>query len=215
MMAYARRCLCHRDCRRPGRHALRSNPIRAVGATILLALGIYGPTVLAQPAPGPTSILPSIPPRSPAATTADFRWLVGTWRGQLAGSSAQITVAYTQPDAGVMTGVMRLVDHGAVQVVELITLIDAPGGVELRFRHFSSTLEAMETTYRQSMRLTTHEVARDVFENTVPFEKGVISTEPRTTALTQHGTDEFVGHTDIINDDGKPAVIEVTYHRVP
>jgi hypothetical protein len=64
------------------------------------------------------------------------------------------------------------------------------------------------------MRLTTHDATHDLFTNAVPFEKGLVSTEPRTTLFTRHGSDEYVGHSDIVNDEGKPAVIEVTYHRV-
>jgi hypothetical protein len=177
-----------------------------VSGLALLAAG--GPTLRAQPAAQPA------PGGTPAVTTADFAWLAGTWRGQLVGSTAQITVTMTPPDAGLITGVMHLVNNGTAQVVELITFIDTPEGVELRYRHFSPTLEAVETTYKQVMRLTRHDATHDLFTNAVPFEKGLVSTEPRTTLFTRHGSDEYVGHSDIVNDEGKPAVIEVTYHRV-
>ena len=101
-----------------------------------------------------------------------------------------------------------------VLVVELITMVDAPNGLQLRFRHFSAELEAYETQYKQAMRHTAHLNDRDVFENTVPYDKTLMSTQPRTTAYIRTGPDSFVGRSDIIGSDGMPAVIEVTYARV-
>jgi hypothetical protein len=64
------------------------------------------------------------------------------------------------------------------------------------------------------MRLIKHSPADDLFENAVPFEKGVMSTQPRVTSYHRIDADTFVGHSDIIGDDGKPGVVEVTYRRV-
>jgi hypothetical protein len=101
-----------------------------------------------------------------------------------------------------------------VLVVELISLVDTPAGVEMRFRHFSPSLESYEPTFRQNMRLTTYAADRAVFENAVAFDRSLMSTQPRTAIWTRLDADSFVGHSDIIGDDGKPAVVEVTYHRV-
>jgi hypothetical protein len=140
---------------------------------------------------------------------------VGTWTGRLATGSGVITVAFAAPDAGLMTGVMHLADRDTIRVVELISLVDTPLGPELRFRHFSSTLDAYEPTFKQAMRQRSHTADHDVFENQVAFDKALMSTYPRTTTFIRRGRDEFVGRSDVLDDAGKPGIIEVTYRRVP
>ncbi|MEO8578596.1 MAG: DUF6265 family protein [Gemmatimonadales bacterium] len=149
----------------------------------------------------------------PPATTADFAWLAGSWEGHMVGRPGVVDITFTRPAAGTVAGVMRLVDNDKVLVVELLTIVDAPTGTEMRFRHFSPSLEAYESPFRQSMRLSSHSAGTDVFENAIPYDKAVMSTQPRTTQFFRRGPDEFVGRSDIIDDSGKPAVIEATYRR--
>jgi len=92
--------------------------------------------------------------------------------------------------------------------------VETPAGVEMRFRHFSPTLDAYEREFKQTMRLTSHQPSTDVFENTVAFDAKLMSTQPRRTSLMRHGDDEFVGRSAIIGSDGKPAEIVSTYRRV-
>jgi hypothetical protein len=155
-------------------------------------------------------------PRTPAAiaTTADFGWLVGRWEGRMTGGAGVADVTFAAPAGGVITGMMRLVDRDKVLVVELISLVDTPSGVELRFRHFSSALEAYESTFKQNLRLTAHAGDRDVFENSVGYDKALMSTQPRVATWKRIDADSFVGHSDIIGSDGRPAVVEVSYRRV-
>jgi hypothetical protein len=150
-----------------------------------------------------------------SATLRDFAWLTGRWEGKVASlGDALLEVTYSMPRAGLMTGMMRLVQRDTVLVVELISLVETPSGVEMRFRHFSPTLDAYEREFKQAMRLTNHQPQSDVFENTVPFDAKLMSTQPRRTSLVRHGDDEFVGRSDIIGSDGKPAEIVSTYRRV-
>jgi hypothetical protein len=149
-----------------------------------------------------------------SATLRDFAWLTGRWEGTVANlAGAALEVMYSAPRAGLMTGVMRLVQRDTVLVVELISLVETPHGVEMRFRHFSPTLDAYEREFKQTMRLTNHQPSADVFENTVAFDAKLMSTQPRRTSLVRHGADEFVGRSDIIGSDGKPAEIVSTYRR--
>jgi hypothetical protein len=150
-----------------------------------------------------------------SATLRDFGWLVGRWEGELKSlSGAVLEVTYSTARAGLMTGMMRLVKNDTVLVVELISLVETPNGVEMRFRHFSPTLDAYEREFKQTMRLTSHQPGSDVFDNMVAYDAKLMSTQPRRTSLVRHGDDEFVGHSDIIGADGKPAEIESTYRRV-
>jgi hypothetical protein len=148
-----------------------------------------------------------------SATVSDFSWLVGRWTGRLANASAVAEVNFMPPEAGVLTGVMRLVDNGKVLVIELISLQDTPRGVEMRFRHFGTDLTALEPTFKQTMRLTARQPNRDTFENAVPYDKTLMSTQPRVSSWERVSADEFIAHSDIIDDDGKPATIEVRYRR--
>ena len=123
-------------------------------------------------------------------------------------------VTFTPPVAGLITGVMRLVADNKILVVELISIVDTPNGPEMRFRHFSSSLEAYESSFKQAMRLKTHSADADVFENVVPWDKSLMSTQPRLTTFQRTDANAFTGHSDIIGNDGKPAVIEVKYRRM-
>lgn len=148
------------------------------------------------------------------ATTRDFSWLAGRWQGTMTSGVGVADVTFTPPLAGLITGVMRLVSDDKILVVELISIVDTPDGPEMRFRHFSTSLEAYESSFKQAMRLKTHSACEDVFENRVPYDKSLMSTQPRLTTFRRVGADLFTGHSDIIGSDGKPAVIEVKYRRI-
>jgi hypothetical protein len=150
-----------------------------------------------------------------SATLRDFRWLTGRWEGTVAslpGSVADVT--FSTPSAGLMTGMMRLVRNDTVLVVELISLVETPRGLEMRFRHFSSALDAYEREFRQTMRLTKHEPRSDTFENTVAFDAKLMSTQPRRTSFVRTADDAYVGRSDIIGSDGKPGEVVAMYRRV-
>jgi hypothetical protein len=146
-------------------------------------------------------------------TVNDLAWLAGRWEGTMTNGPGVADVTFAPPSAGLITGVMRLVDKDKVLVVELISIVDTPKGPEMRFRHFSSALEAYELTFRQAMRLTRQTDSTFVFENTIPYDKDVSSTQPRVTTYIRRGADVFVGRSEIIDSKGKPGVIEVTYRR--
>jgi hypothetical protein len=149
-----------------------------------------------------------------SATLRDFAWLAGRWEGTVpavAGSRAEVT--FSAPMAGLITGMMRLVRNDTVLVVELISLVDTPRGVEMRFRHFSPALDAYEREFRQTMLLTKHDARTDTFENTVAYDAALMSTQPRRTAFVRTSDDEYVGRSEIIGSDGKPAEVVARYRR--
>jgi hypothetical protein len=149
-----------------------------------------------------------------AATVNDFSWLVGAWEGQMASGIGTAYVTYAEPHGGVLTGVMHLVDKdNKILVVELITLVDTPRGVEMRFRHFSPELAAYESDFQQSMLLTSHDATADVFENQVAYSKTLMSTQARVTKFLRQPDGSFIGKSDIIGEKGQPSVIEATYRR--
>jgi hypothetical protein len=85
----------------------------------------------------------------------------------------------------------------------------------MRFRHFSSTLDAYEREFKQTMRLTSHQPRSDTFENTVPYDAKLMSTQPRRTSFVRTGDDAYVGRSDIIGSNGKPGEVVATYRRLP
>jgi hypothetical protein len=146
-------------------------------------------------------------------TTADFAWLAGRWEGRMSGAPGVAEVTFSAPRAGLVVGMMRLVDAERTLVVELVSLVDTPMGVELRFRHFSPSLTAYETEFKQAMRLSASTGGRFVFENVVPYSKELMSTQPRVTTYTRIDDRSFVGRSEIIDSKEKPGVVEVTYVR--
>jgi hypothetical protein len=186
----------------------------AAAAGIALLLATWAPNELHAQATTPVISAPDSG-GGKSATLRDFTWLTGRWEGTVGNlPGATLEVMYSAPRAGLMTGVMRLVQRDTVLVVELISLVETPHGVEMRFRHFSPTLDAYEREFKQTMRLVSHQPSADLFENTVAFDAKLMSTQPRRTSLVRHGDDEFVGRSDIIGSDGKPAEILSTYRRV-
>ena len=187
--------------------------VSAAGVALLLASATTTETFAQTAAP----IIPVADVRGDtSATLRDFRWLTGSWKGTVAsvpGSVAEVT--FSAPMAGLMTGMMRLVRNDTVLVVELISLVDTPRGIEMRFRHFSSTLDAYEREFKQTMRLTSHQPRSDTFENTVAYDAKLMSTQPRRTAFVRTADDAYVGRSDIIGSDGKPGEVVATYRRVP
>ncbi len=149
----------------------------------------------------------------PSANATDFAWLAGTWEAHAPGATFVLEATYNAPKAGVVNGVMRIMDQGKVLMIELITITDSPTGPELRFRHFNAQLDALEPVFKQNFRLAKSTTDRYEFENAVPYDKTLMSTEARNAIYTRHGADEFVGHSDVIDESGKADVIEFTWRR--
>jgi hypothetical protein len=184
-------------------------PLIAIAASVLLTQNVVAQAETSKTA---ASVARS---SSTSATTADFAWLAGTWEGKLAGGEGMTAaLTFQPPAAGSVSGVMRLQQGDKLLMLELIAMIDTPRGVELRFRHFTGALEALETTFKQTMLLKSHEPTKDTFENLAAYDKALMSTQPRVSSWTRRGSDEMVAHSDILTGDGKPAVIEVVYRRV-
>lgn len=146
--------------------------------------------------------------------TGDFAWLAGTWEGHLVGADDIVTeLTFQPPKEGLMSGVMRLSQGGKPVLLELISMMDGPDGVELRFRHFDGALAAMEATFRQTMVLKTSTDSSDTFENTVAFDRTLVSTQPRVSSWVRRGPNDMIARSDLLDADGKPGKIEVVYHK--
>lgn len=77
------------------------------------------------------------------ATLEDFQWLTGRWVGEL--GRIRTEEIWSGPDAGVMMGMFRLVSNdGKTNVIEIMTLREVDGTVELCFRHLTPDMVCWE-----------------------------------------------------------------------
>lgn len=152
-----------------------------------------------------------VTPQQKQTTLADFAWLAGRWEGKLSfpGSDKQLTAEqeWMAPKNGTMQGFFRLTDNEKTIVIELFTIREAAGGIVFYFRHFSPELKPLEETEAYHLNLTKSDGSVFRFDNPVVNQL-------KDAILTHKADDSYISHGDITGADGKPAVIEVTYHRV-
>ena len=150
-----------------------------------------------------------VTPEQKAATLADFSWLAGRWEGKLVSPSQQMTAEqeWMAPRNGTMQGFFRLTDNEKTIVIELFTLRETPDGIVFYFRHFSPELKPWEEAEAYHLNLTNSDSGSFRFDNPVVNQL-------KDAILTRTDNDTYTSHGDITGADGKPAVIEVTYHRV-
>ncbi len=145
------------------------------------------------------------------ATLADFSWLAGRWEGKLGASSSpqQLTAEqeWMAPKNGTMQGFFRLTDSEKTVVIELFTIRETSSGIELYFRHFSPELKPWEEKEAYHLILSKSEGGAFRFDNPVVNEL-------KDAILTRVDNDTYISRGDITDADGKPKVIEVTYHRL-
>jgi hypothetical protein len=150
-------------------------------------------------------------PQQKPATLADFAWLAGRWEGKLGapGSDKQMSAEqeWMAPKNGTMQGFFRLTDNEKTIVIELFTIRETASGIVFYFRHFSPELKPLEETEAYHLNLTKWD--GEVFR----FDNPVVN-QLKDAILTHNADDSYTSHGDITGADGKPAVIEVTYHRV-
>lgn len=80
--------------------------------------------------------------QSPPATISDMAWLAGHWAGEaLGGLSEEI---WSDPGAGSMMGMYRLIRDGRPVFYELLTIVEENGSLMLRLKHFNANLTGWE-----------------------------------------------------------------------
>lgn len=162
------------------------------------------------PAQKPSAIIVVTPELKPA-TLADFAWLAGRWEGKLPfpGSDKPLIAEqqWFAPSNGTTLGMFRLSSDQKTVIIELFTVRETPAGIFFYFRHFSPDLVPQEKDEAYRLKLTKWDAGHFQFDNTV-------QNQLKDATLTVVDADHYVSHGDITGSDGKPAVIEVTYHRV-
>jgi hypothetical protein len=152
-----------------------------------------------------------VTPQQKPAALPDFAWLAGRWEGKLPfpGSDKPLTAEqeWFAPSNGTMLGMFRLSSDQKTVIIELFTVRETPEGIFFYFRHFSPELVPQEKEEAYRLKLTKWDASRFQFDNTV-------ENKLKDAILTVVDSDHYISHGDITGSDGKPAVIEVAYHRV-
>lgn len=152
-----------------------------------------------------------VTPQQKAATLADFAWLAGRWEGKLGapGSDKQMTaeLEWMAPKNGTMQGFFRLTDKEKTIVIELFTIRETHDGITFYLRHFSPELKPLEENEAYHLNLTKWDGIMFRFDNPVVYQL-------KAAILTHNADDTYISHWDITGADGKPASIEVTFHRL-
>ena len=110
------------------------------------------------------------------------------------------------PKGGVMLGTFQLTENGDNLVIELFTLIQKPGGIDLYFRHFTPALEPWEKSSPTILNLASANPKLIVFENPVDGQ-------PKRAIIRRIDADTYVSRSEIVPEKGDMQVVEITYHR--
>jgi hypothetical protein len=112
-----------------------------VTATLAGLLLWAGPASAQSPKTENTLTLDAGAPR-PQVTLADLGLLVGQWRGEFLGGTAD--EVWLPPAGGSMIGMFRLIDKDKVVFHEFWTVVEEDGGVVMRLKHFHPDLKGWE-----------------------------------------------------------------------
>ncbi|MFP4003055.1 MAG: DUF6265 family protein [Alphaproteobacteria bacterium] len=103
-----------------------------------------------------------------AAKLKDLGWLAGHWAASGEGHVEEI---WSEPRAGVMTGMFRLVMEGKPAVLEYVVISEEKDGVFLRFKHFRPDFSTWEGDNPPiTMKLTEAKEGRAIFKNVMEAE---------------------------------------------
>jgi hypothetical protein len=154
-----------------------------------------------------TAAPPTSPPPVPCCPKlSDFAWLEGRWRADWGPRVAE--QVWMAPKAGMMLGDFRVIENDKVLVVELFTLEEKPGAINLYVRHFTPELVLWEKSDATLLNLVTAEAKKFDFENPA-------NGRPKRAIFTRLDNDTYTSRSEIVPEKGDPQIIEITYHRQP
>jgi len=137
-------------------------------------------------------------------TLADFDWLSGHWTADI--PAGHVDQYWAKPGADGNFGMFRLSTPEKTLVLEFFTLRETPQGIEMRVRHFNMDLAPWEKGDSIILRLKSLSKGTAVFENPV-------NNQPKRSTMKRVGQDSFHVKSEIIHDDKRTEVIELTLKR--
>lgn len=144
------------------------------------------------------------PPAAPKATLDDFAWLAGHWTADIPAGHVDQYWAKTGADGNF--GMFRLSTPEKTLVLEFFTLRPTPEGLEMRVRHFNMDLSLWEKDHPIILKLKSFSKGTAVFENP-------IDNSPKRSTIRKLSADSFHVKSEIIRDDKKTEVVELTLKR--
>lgn len=160
-----------------------------------------GPRSSASTAPQSAA---SAAPATEPARLADLGWLAGRWVGKWGPRTAEQT--WTPPQAGQMLGTFRLFEDDHTLLVELYSLDQKAGGVQLRFRHFTPDLVPWEKSAATELSLQSSDSKQWVFLNSA-------NGEPKRSIIIRVDPDTYTLRSEISTGEGPMRVVDITFHR--
>ena len=110
------------------------------------------------------------------------------------------------PKGGVMLGVFQTVDNGDTLVLELFTIVETPGGINLYVRHFTPTLQPWEASKATLLKLASSTPKAIEFDNPV-------NGQPKRQIIRKIDADTYASRAEIVPDKGDTQIVEIIYHR--
>jgi Domain of unknown function (DUF6265) len=134
----------------------------------------------------------------------DFAWLVGRWQGSWGPRTTQ--QAWLPPKGDTMVGTFQVNEDGRTLVIELYSLIQTTGSIELHLRHFTPSLIPWEKSAGTVLRLTSFDSRSLTFENTSDGQ-------PERQSLTRVDSDTYIFRAEIASPGAHPQVVSISYRR--
>ena len=78
----------------------------------------------------------------PAASISDVAWLAGSWQGE--GFGGTIEEIWSEPSAGSMMGMFKLMHNGQPSMYELELIVEEDETLILKVKHFEADFSAWE-----------------------------------------------------------------------
>lgn len=166
-------------------------PIQKLAAYLIAMILLIAPLMLGQKSGGKPAL-------------SDFDWLAGHWTADI--PAGHVDQYWAKPGADGTFGMFRLSTPEKTLVLEFFTLRDTPQGIEMRVRHFDMDLSPLEKGDSILLKLKSLSKGTAVFENPV-------NNEPKRSTMKRLGPDSFHVKTEIIHQDKKTEVIELTLKR--
>jgi hypothetical protein len=136
----------------------------------------------------------------------DFAWLDGKWQGSWGPRIAE--QIWTEPRAGEVLGLFRVVENDKTLVVEMYSLLKTPEGMEFRLRHFTESLVPWEQSDAAVLKLASFDPKAAVFENST-------GGQPKRITLIRIDPENYLSRSEITSASGNPQVTEIRYHKEP
>ncbi len=140
----------------------------------------------------------------------ELAWLAGRWQGAM--PNGWFEEYWTEPRAGMMTGMFRMIGpDGKTVVLEFEQIIETPAGIELRFKRFSSDLEPREESKQpMTLRLERLDAETAVFVDPTPDQPK--ENQPHRIVLRRKGDDQYTSEVYVLRE-GKEQRIFTSHAR--